>query len=113
MYAPLEDGKSPGSIFQILFGWLVFSQIIVLVSIYAWVEFRFYNNVIAYIPGLTSQHDPYILLLCTYPIFPLICSALAWLGMFMHRFVLTIFCSLLAVVPAIFLLLWIIVARII
>lgn len=112
MRAQGRELKTHGSVLLILFVWLIFSQMIVLASIYAWVEFRFYNDAIARIPGLSSQQNPYILLLCTYPVIPLVFSGLTWLGMLIRRYAFAIWCSLLAFVPAALLLVWIIVERV-
>jgi hypothetical protein len=107
MYARMDDRETQGSTILVIFGWLVFTQLIVLASIYVWVELSFYNEVIRFIPGLTSQHNPYILLLCTYPAVPMVFSALAWLGMLTRKYMLTLVCSSGAALPALLLLLWV------
>jgi hypothetical protein len=97
--------------FSSLFLWLVFTQIITLASIYFWIEFRLFNPVIARFPGLTGDANPVVLILLSYPFFPMLFSFLAWTGMALRRFTMTSMAMLMATIPALGVVLYVLVTR--
>jgi hypothetical protein len=97
--------------FSSLFIWLVFTQIITLLSIYFWIDLHLFNPVIARFPGLTGDANPVVLILASYPIFPMLFSFLAWTGLALRRYTMTSMAMLMATIPALGVVLYVLVTR--
>jgi hypothetical protein len=105
-YYPTSNDRDDNALPVLI--WLVIVQVIVLLSIYFWLEYRLYNTVIALIPGLKSTYDPLILIFGTYPIVPILMSTIAWAAMLFQRYTLTLIATLLMVFPALAVILWVV-----